>query len=297
MTLRGLLCAAALLLASSSYGALSGKLVSTGSDTLGALSTLWAQGVMTDNPAVRVQVRAVGSSAAPTALVQGTSDIGPMSRPMTSAELRNFFSRYGYAPTAVPVAVDTLAVFVHRDNPLQSIRREQLDALFSSNRRCGATTSISTWGSLGVGGRWRDRYVTVYGRSATSGTYGFFRRHVLCGGDFSARVNRLVGSAAVVRAVGDDLTSVGYASAGFVSNSVRRLRVLDEQAAEINLSRDLLLYINLPPDRELSDLLQLYLREALGDPGQAMVRAAGYTPLSRARRNLIWGELRLGPAL
>ena len=108
-------------------------------------------------------------------------------------------------------------------------------------------------------------------------------------------MNRLVGSAAVVRAVGEDTGAIGYASAGFLANSVRRLRILDAAGREINLSRDLLLYVNRAPGRELLPLVRIYLREALGDAGQAAVTAAGYTPLGGARRRQLWDELQLGP--
>jgi phosphate transport system substrate-binding protein len=270
-----------------------GKLVSTGSDTLGALSALWAQALMRDEPGVTVQVRAIGSSAAPTALVEGTAELGPMSRPMSEAETRAFVRRFGYAPTAVPVAEDRLAVFVHRHNPLRRLARLQLDALFSANRRCGAAAGVRRWQELGLDGAWGRLPVTRYGRSSASGTYEFFRAQLLCGGDYDARVNRLVGSAAVVRAVGDDTSAIGYASAGFLSSSVRRIPVLDADGAELNLSRDLLVYVNRPPGEALPALVAAYLREALSERGQTAVRAAGYAPLEVQRRQRLLGELGL----
>lgn len=288
MTIRSSLCAVMLLLSSLCAGqeptALAGKLVITGSDTLGALSALWAQGLMRMHPGVTVQVRAIGSSAAPTALVEGISDIGPMSRPMTDAEEAYFIDRFGYAPTAIPVAVDALSVFVHRENPLRSLTVSTVDSLFSANRRCGGESAVGRWAELGLTGPWEERYVTLYGRDAASGTYGFFRQQLMCGGDFKASVNRLVGSAAVVRAVSRDRSAIGYASAGFLTDSVRALRILDGQAREKRLSRDLLLYVNQPPGKPPQPLVSAYLQQALGAEGQAMVRSAGYSPLSAARR-------------
>lgn len=284
MNLR-LLIAALLVLHSALAAAESGgKLVSTGSDTLGALSALWAQGVMEAVPDVTVQVRAVGSSAAPIALIEGTAEIGPMSRPMTGTELERFRARYGYAPTAVPVAVDTLAVFVHRDNPLRSLTQRELDGIFSANHRCGGAPDSRRWRDLGITAPWGSRVISAYGRDAASGTYGFFRRELLCGGDYGVWVNRLVGSAAVVRAVGADVSAIGYASSGFLSDGVRKLRVVLEDGSDINLSRDLLLYLNLEPNSMPRGLLRSYLRYALSAEGQALVRAAGYTPLTAERR-------------
>lgn len=259
---------------------LEGKLVSVGSDTLGSLTSLWAEMLSRRYPGVLVQVRAVGSAAAPTALIQGTADIGPMSRPMSSSELAAFAREYGYAPTAVAVARDELAVFVHRDNPLDTIAVHEVDAAFSSTRRCGAPSLISRWADLGLTGTWGERPVSSYGRSTASGTYSVFRRQLLCGGDFSPRLNRLVGSAAVVHAVGLDRGAIGYASAGYLNANVRRLQVLAADGAPLALSRRLYLYLNRPPGAPLEPVIAAFLNVVLSPEGQREVRKAGYTPLS-----------------
>jgi phosphate transport system substrate-binding protein len=283
-----------LFLAVPAQAALRGKLVSTGSDTLGALVSLWAQALMREHPELTVQVRAIGSSAAPTALLEGTADIGPMSRPMSDAERARFRARYGYAPTAIPVARDVLAVFVHRDNPLHSIDVRALDAVFSATRRCGAATPLRSWGELGLDQRWHRRPVARYGRTAASGTYGFFREQLLCGGDYAAGVNRLVGSAAVVRAVAGDIAGIGYASAGFLDSSVRRLRVLDSQGGERALSRELYLYVNRPPGAALPASVSAFVAQALSDDGQRLVRLSGYAALAAADLRRLRAGLGLG---
>ncbi|WP_439106770.1 substrate-binding domain-containing protein [Congregibacter sp.] len=243
----------AFLLLSWSRGALAaeplvGKLVSTGSDTMGSLTSLWAEMVTARHPGVSMHVRAIGSGAAPTALIQGTANIGPMSRPMSPDEISAFTSKYGYQPTAVPVAEDALAVFVHRDNPLDSISLGQLDAIFSGTRRCGLPRAVRLWGELGLSSPWTQRVISVYGRSAASGTYSVFRRQVLCSGDFAVYLNRLVGSSAVVRAVAMDINGVGYASAGYLNASVKRLQLIGSDGVdEAALSRRLFVYINRPP--------------------------------------------------
>lgn len=263
---------------------LEGKLVSIGSDTLGTLSSLWAEMMTERHPDVLVQVRAISSGAAPTALVQGTADIGPMSRPMSPQERSAFIRRYGYAPTAVPVASDTLAVFVHRDNPLDSITDRQLDRIFSATRRCGGGASIRQWGDLGLQGDWSDRSLSVYGRTTASGTYSVFRRQILCGGDFSPHLNRLVGSSAIVRAVAQDRSGIGYASAGYLSASVKQLRVADELGlSDRSLSRRLFLYINRRPGEALEPALAAFMDLALSSVGQREVMKSGYEPLDEGR--------------
>ena len=123
----------------------SGNLSSVGSDTLANLMTLWAEDFKRFYPNVNIQIQAAGSSTAPPALTEGTSNIGPMSRKMKDKELEAFESKYGYKPTAIPVAIDALAVYVHKDNPIKGLSIEQVDAIFSSTRKCGSSMNIDSW--------------------------------------------------------------------------------------------------------------------------------------------------------
>lgn len=262
---------------------LQGKLVSAGSDTLGSLSSYWAERLRERHPQVLVQVRAIGSGAAPTALIQGTADVGPMSRPMAPAERQRFYERYGYAPTPVPVAADEIATFVHLDNPLDQISLAELDALFSSTRRCGFPQSLRDWRDLTAFDGPRARPVNLYGRSAASGTHSIFRQKVMCGGDFAPRVNRLVGSSAIVNAVAADPDGIGYASGGYVDARVKALRIVDVSGGrELRLERELILYVNQPPGEPLEALVAAYLDLVLSSEGQRDVVRAGYRPLSRS---------------
>ena len=127
----------------------SGNLSSVGSDSLANLMTLWAEEFKKQYPNVNIQIQAAGSSTAPPAMTEGTANMGPMSRPMKDSEIQAFEEKYGYKPTAVPVAIDALAVFVHKDNPIKSLSIEQVDAIFSSTRLCGNDKDIKTWGDLG----------------------------------------------------------------------------------------------------------------------------------------------------
>jgi len=273
---------------------LEGKLVSAGSDTLGSLSSLWAELLRERHPGVLVQVRAIGSGAAPTALIQGAADIGPMSRPMSATEQEQFFRRYGYAPTGVPVAYDEIAVFVHRDNPVAHLTLAQLDAIFSETRRCAHPRLLRAWPELsGEYARFPEA-ISLYGRSAASGTYSVFRRTVLCGGDFARHLNRLVGSAAIVRAVATDRGAIGYSSAGHLNATVKRIAVVtDEGEASEPLSRSLYLYLNQPPDAALDPLVAAYVDLALSPLGQREVARAGYTPLGEETRAALRSRLGL----
>ena len=191
-----------------------GNLSSVGSDSLANLMTLWAEAYKKAYPNVNIQIQAAGSSTAPPALTEGTSNLGPMSRPMKDSELQAFEAKHGYKPTAVPVAIDALAVFVHKDNPIQSLDLAQVDAIFSSTRLCGGEKELKTWGDLGLTGEWATKPIQLFGRNSVSGTYGYFKEAALCKGDFKPNVNEQPGSASVVQSVSSTVNAIGYSGIG-----------------------------------------------------------------------------------
>ena len=130
----------------------SGNLSSVGSDTLANLMTLWAEDFKRNYPNVNIQIQAAGSSTAPPALTEGTANVGPMSRKMKDKEIGAFEKHYGYKPTAIPVAIDALAVFVHKDNPIKGMTLAEVDAVFSSTRKCGFEKDVNSWGDLSLAG-------------------------------------------------------------------------------------------------------------------------------------------------
>lgn len=113
---------------------LSGTLSSTGSDTLHNMMLIWRRQFVTLHPQLNLQIQSSGSATAPVALLEGTASLGPMSRPMFAIEQERFRRRFGYAATAVPVALDMLALYVHQDNPLQSITMAQLESIYAQNQ-------------------------------------------------------------------------------------------------------------------------------------------------------------------
>ena len=270
---------------------ISGNLSSIGSDTMASLMLLWSQEFNRHYPNVNIQLQAPGSSTAPVALIEGTASLAPMSRPLLQREQLEFQRRYGYPPTAITVAVDALAIFVHRDNPIAGLNLQQLDAMFSATRRCGATAGINRWQQVGVEGRLATQPLLLYGRNAVSGTYGFFRDQALCRGDFHSRVNEQPGSASVVQSVANALNGIGYSSINYRSASVRVLPLARQGSAYVApepeafidgrypLARPLYIYINQPPGQPLSPLVREFLNLVLSRDGQALVLNEGYTPL------------------
>lgn len=274
---------------------ISGNLSSVGSDTLANLMTLWAESYKREYPNLNIQIQAAGSSTAPPALTEGTAGIGPMSRKMKDAELQAFEQRFGYPPTAVPVAIDALAIFVNKDNPLRQLTLEQVDAIFSSTRLCGGPHELKTWGDLGLTGDWARRPIQRFGRNSVSGTYGYFKEAALCRGDFRANVNEQPGSASVVQAISQSLGGIGYSGIGYQTASVHTLAlarqgttdfVEDNQANTLSgrypLARYLYVYVNKAPNRPLNPLEGEFLRLILSRSGQEAVVRDGYIPLPAA---------------
>ncbi|MEH6824736.1 MAG: phosphate ABC transporter substrate-binding protein PstS family protein [Motiliproteus sp.] len=269
----------------------SGNLSSVGSDTLANLMTLWAEGFKRNYPNVNVQIQAAGSSTAPPALTEGTSNMGPMSRKMKDKELEAFEKKFGYKPTAIPVAIDALAVFVHKDNPIKGMSIADVDAVFSSTRKCGGAKDVSSWGDLGVGGNLGKQDIQIYGRNSVSGTYGYFKKKALCKGDYKNSVNEQPGSASVVQSVSTSLNGIGYSGIGYKTSSVRAIPLSKKGGAFIEaspemavsgkypLSRYLYVYVNKAPNKPLAPLDREFIKMVMSKSGQEVVVKDGYIPL------------------
>ncbi|MDD0842431.1 MULTISPECIES: PstS family phosphate ABC transporter substrate-binding protein [unclassified Pseudomonas] len=268
----------------------SGNLSSVGSDSLANLMTLWAEEYKKLYPNVNIQIQAAGSSTAPPALTEGTANLGPMSRAMKDNELQAFEEKFGYKPTAVPVAIDALAVFVHKDNPIKQLTMQQIDGIFSATKLCGGS-DIKTWGDVGLSGEWADKPIQLFGRNSVSGTYGYFKEEGLCKGDFKANVNEQPGSASVVQSISSTVNAIGYSGIGYRTASVRAVPLVNkkgevEEANETNalsgkypLARFFYVYVNKAPNKPLSPLEAEFVKLVLSQQGQQVVVKDGYIPL------------------
>ncbi len=271
---------------------ISGNLSSVGSDTLANLMTLWAEDFKRNYPNVNIQIQAAGSSTAPPALTEGTSNLGPMSRMMKDKERESFEKRFGYAPTAIPVAIDALAVFVNKDNPIKGLTIPQIDAIFSSTRKCGFDNNVNTWSDLGITGNLAGKSIQLFGRNSVSGTYGYFKKKALCKGDYKNNVNEQPGSASVVQGVSESINGIGYSGIGYKTASVRALALAKKDgdafveatpanavSGQYPLSRFLYVYVNKAPNKALSPLLGEFVKLVLSKQGQEVVVKDGYVPL------------------
>ncbi len=270
----------------------SGSISIVGSDTLNNLISLWAQGFRRHYPNVVIGVEGKGSGTAPPALIQGAAQLGPMSRPMKTEEVEKFETRLKYPPIAIGIALDALAVFVHKDNPLETLTLEEIDGLFSRTRRGGWFEDIKSWRQLGVSGPLADMPVSLYGRNSASGTYGFFKTNALFKGDFKDRVKEQPGSSSVVMAVAGDLAGIGYSGIGYATSDVKWVRLAANRfepaygptaknvlAEKYPLSRVLLIYVVKKPGQPLAPVVEQFLRFGLSREGQELVSQTGYIPL------------------
>ncbi|RMH71240.1 MAG: phosphate ABC transporter substrate-binding protein PstS family protein [Gemmatimonadetes bacterium] len=270
---------------------ISGNLSSIGSDTLNNLMTFWAESFRKLYPNVNIQVEGKGSSTAPPALIEGTAQLGPMSRHMKAQEIEAFEAKHGYKPTAIVVALDALAVYVHKDNPLEGLSLPQVDAIFSKTRKSGHD-DIQTWGQVGLTGEWANRPMSLYGRNSASGTYGYFKKVALFKGDFKSTVKEQPGSASVVLGVTEDLAGIGYSGIGYKTSGVKALALSKTDGAkayepsyenvlsgDYPLGRPLLIYIDKAPNKPLDPLVKEFITFVLSQEGQEIVVKDGYLPL------------------
>ena len=270
----------------------SGSIKSIGSDTLNNLMTLWAEGYSKEYPNVKIEIEGKGSGTAPPALIAGTSQFGPMSRPMKAGEADDFEKKYGYKPTAFRTAVDSLGVFVSKDNPVKCLSLTQLDAIFSKTRKRGAAKDAVKWGDVGVTGEWASMPISLYGRNSASGTYGYFKEVVMADGDYKDSVKEQPGSSAVVQSVASDKSGIGYSGVGYKTADVRTVPISSKEggtcydanaenayAGNYPITRFLYVYVNKNPQRPLEPLRAEFIKFVLSRDGQTGVIKDGFYPL------------------
>jgi phosphate transport system substrate-binding protein len=269
-----------------------GNLSSIGSDTLNNLMTFWAESFGKLYPSVHVQVEGKGSSTAPPALIAATAQLGPMSREMKADELDAFEKKFGYPPTQIRVAIDALAVYVNKDNPLDKLTLAQVDAIFSKTRRRGYKQNVTNWGQAGLSGDWANRPISLYGRNSASGTYGFFKEHSLGNGDYKDQVKEQPGSASVVQGVTEDRYGIGYSGIGYKTSGVKVVALADKEGGAFSdgnyedvksgkypLNRFLYIYINKAPGKPLDPVVKEFGKLIFSKEGQEVVIKDGYLPL------------------
>ncbi len=271
----------------------SGYLKAVGSDTLNNLMTLWSEGFRAAYPGIKISIEGKGSSTAPPALIEGTAQFGPMSRQMKAKETDSFEKKFGYKPLVVRVAVDALAVFVNKDNPIKCLTLKQLDGIFSKTSK-GGGKDIKTWGDLGLTGDWADKPISLYGRNSASGTYAYFKKVALFNGDYKDSVKEQPGSSAVVQGIASDKYAIGYSGVGYKTADVRIVPLAVKEgdcyeadatnaySGDYPLARFLYIYFNKKPHQPLQPLMAEFIKYVYSKPGQQVVMKDGFFPVSKA---------------
>jgi phosphate transport system substrate-binding protein len=276
---------------------IAGQIKSVGSDTLNGEMELWAKAFSERYPDVKLAIEGKGLATAPPALLDGTSQFGPMSRPMTTAESEAFEKKFGYKVSNLAVAVDALAVYVNKDNPILCLTMEQVDRIFSSTRKGSGGKSIDTWDDVGLAGEWATKPISIYGRNEISGTYEFFREIALYSGDYKQEVKQQPGSEAVVDNVASDKFAIGYSGIGYKTDGVRAVplaitsgRECYDTSAEATYSgnypiaRYLYIYFNKKPKEQLDPLRGEFIKYILSRDGQTLVEKGGFYPITNGLR-------------
>lgn len=204
-------------------------LIIVGSDTLSGLMTAWTQEFYKQNPAISVEIQAVGSAAAPPALQQGTANIGTMSRAMNLDEVSAFVAKTGRQPTEIVLAEDSVVFITHPSNPIEHLTENAIARIFGMPGTCGTTGRIVSWQELSASHPWGKKRIQVVGRTATSGTYQYFRKSALCGGDPGIFINEIPGGGGVSNTVARLPSSLAYSASTHANGDIKVLDVMDRE--------------------------------------------------------------------
>ncbi|MGE3151702.1 MAG: PstS family phosphate ABC transporter substrate-binding protein [Nitrospiraceae bacterium] len=277
-----------------------------GSDTMHPLMTRLASEFQRRQPKVTIEIRTGGSAKAIAEFLE-VPPVGRIvlkeerssqvvlvatSRELLDTEVKQFSSQHGYEPTAIPVAVDAVALYVHKDNPLPGLTLDQVDAMFSTTHHRGYQSPLTEWGQLGLESGWEKASIRLYGRDRKSGTRGFFQEHVLGGGEFSPLVHEQPGAASVILALSRDQLGIGYSGLGLLASSVRAIPLAEHEGRPFitpsystvadqsyPLRRVLYLYVDQSPASALPPAAQEFLTFIASREGQETVVRAGFYPL------------------
>lgn len=249
-----------------------------GSDTMVILGQRLAEEYMKSHTGAVVQVNGGGSGTGIAALINGTVDMAMASRPMKEDEKKKAAQSRGSEVTEHAIALDALGVFVHASNPVEQLTIAQVRDVFQGKTK--------NWSELGGA----NAPIILYGRESSSGTYDYFREHVLSKGDFAPAVQTLQGTAAIINAVGRDANGIGYGGIAYAKN-VRALAIQAEGAEPVGpseatvadgtypLSRKLYFYFpSAAPER-----VTRFAQWSVTPQAQALVTKVGYFPLAKAR--------------
>jgi len=256
--------------------ATAGTITIKGSDTLVILAQKWAEVYMSKNPQTKIQVTGGGSGVGLAALQNNNTDIANASRPIKPAERAACIKAFGKNPREYKVALDGLSVYVNQSNPIDALSVDQLKDIF--------TGKVRNWKQVGG----KDAPITLYSRENSSGTYEFFKEHILKGQDFASSAQTMPGTAAVIQAVSKEPNGIGYGGAAYGQETKHLGVKKDADAPAVQPTEENILsgkypiwrylYNYLNPEKDKGEIAS-YLNWIRSDEGQKVVREVGYYPL------------------
>ena len=294
-----------------------------GSDTMHALMRRLVSDFQARQPKVSIDLRSGGSSKAIIEFLEPPQPgrivvkeerakqalLVSSSRELTDSEVKQFSAQRGYEPLTIPIAVDAVALYVHKDNPLSGLTLGQVDAIFSTDRRRGHTQDVVFWGDLALVNGWTTAPIQLHGRDRKSGTRAFFQEHVLGGGEFKATVQEAPGAASVILALSRDQLGIGYSGIGLQTSNVRIVPLADIEGMPLitpspttvadqtyPLRRLLYLYFDKELGRPLPPAVQEFLEYVKSREGQESVVRAGFYPLPMDQVEKLSAALKASPA-
>lgn len=283
---------------------LSGSLRTVGSDKLHDLMVNWTDSFKKTYPTITLTIESKGSGSAPPALATGSCELAPMSRKMKDDELAAFKAKKGYPPTEIGVALDALSVFVHKDNPIDVLTLDQLDAIFSKahKRKSG---ELATWKAVDPKSPLGDKNINLYIRDKLSGTHVYFSDVVMLGGVFRDGAKAFADSGELVKQIAGDPAGIGFSGIGFDIQGVKALKLIDKKGKDavepssknvLNmsypLSRMLYIYVDKAPGKPLNPAVEEFIKFVLSKDGQELVVISGFIPVSARAAELILGKVK-----
>jgi len=261
-----------------------------GSDTMLILAQKWAEEYMKKHPEAQIAVSGGGSGTGIAALINKQVDIADASREITDKEIEQAKAN-GVNPTEWKVALDGISVIVHPDNPVSELSLDQLKAIYNG--------SFTNWKQVGG----NDAVIVVYGRQTNSGTYVYWKEHVLKNQDYRNDMQALNGNADIVEAIAKDKNGIGYVGVAYASQRSKEVNILKVKKDSSSLgilptsetvtdgtypiSRYLYVYTNGIPKGSVRD----YIKWILGPEGQKTVEQVEYVPLPNEVINEQWAKL------
>lgn len=272
---------------------LEGQLTLSGSYTMAQMAAIWSESFRQFHPDVTIDIKVTGAVEAVNAVNTGDADIGMLSRTVLQSEIEAFNKAHGHAPTVLTPTYESIAVFVHKDNPLKGLTLQQLDAIFSSTRLRGAKSTPATWGDLGVTGDLAASPIACQGRRQATGAQVYFQEVVLAGGEFRKDMQEIPGNTDMVQVISANPAAIGFAGATFATADVKSVPLAIEagqpfvavdsvEAArgQYPLIRPLQLVINQAPGEELPPLQAEFIKYVFSRFGQEDVLRGGLHPIT-----------------